>query len=644
MKKIISLSVFGFIYSVSFASGGGEYAVANIPDALKKNANVVKRMEEERFTLKNPGEAVYYHKYALTILNENGDKHAAFYERYDRFYEIKNIEGVLYDAAGNKIKELKNKDIMDMSGVSDISLMEDDRVKFHHFYYKVYPYTVEYVLEMKYKGTMFYPYWLPVEDENFSVQQSRFIFECPLNYEFRYKMFGYKGQPLTEQTADKKRTVWEVKDMPAIVKETFSPPFRYLTTYLMLGPTEFSMQDYKGNMQSWQDLGKFIYTLKQGRDELPPNIKQKVHEIAGGISDPREKIRALYEYMQKNTRYVSIQLGIGGWQPFDAKYVAAKGYGDCKALSNYMYSLLKEAGIQSYYTVISAGRNIPNLETEFPSSQFNHVILCAVVNKTDTVWLECTSQTMPSGYLGDFTDDRYALLIDESGGKLVRTPKYGLKDNLQQRTIHAKMDAEGMLMAEIKTNYTGMQQDDLHMLINHLSKDKVKEYLDEELEFATYTVNSFDYKENKGTLPVIEEKLSVTVDRYATISGKRLFIVPNIMTRSHRKLKTDEERKYDIELGIEYTDTDKIEIEIPAGYKPESTLQDAVIESKFGKYKSTVKLEQNKIIYTRNMEQYSGRFPKTDYAEMVKFYDAVYKADRNKLVFVKTAEEEKKPF
>jgi hypothetical protein len=182
------------------------------------------------------------------------------------------------------------------------------------------------------------------------------------------------------------------------------------------------------------------------------------------------------------------------------------------------------------------------------------------------------------------------------------------------------------------------------MLINHLSKDKVKEYLDEELEFATYTVNSFDYKENKGTLPVIEEKLSVTVDRYATVSGKRLFIVPNIMTRSHRKLKADEERKYDIELGIEYTDTDKIEIEIPAGYKPESTLQDAVIESKFGKYKSTVKLEQNKIIYTRNMEQYSGRFPRTDYAEMVKFYDAVYKADRNKLVFVKTAEEEKKPF
>ena len=59
--------------------------------------------------------------------------------------------------------------------------------------------------------------------------------------------------------------------------------------------------------------------------------------------------------MQNNTRYISIQLGIGGWRPFEAAYVASKGYGDCKALSNYMYSLLKEAGILSYYTLVKAG-------------------------------------------------------------------------------------------------------------------------------------------------------------------------------------------------------------------------------------------------------------------------------------------------
>lgn len=634
MRTFVSLFLLMLTFSYSFASGG-EYAVASITEGLKKNANVVKRTEEERFTLKSPAEAVYYRKYAFTILNENGDKHAAFQQYYDQFLEIKNIEGNLYDAAGNKIRELKNKDVQDLSGVSNISLMEDTRVKFHHFYYKVYPYTVEYILEVKYNGTMFFPSWAPVEDEYFSVQQSKFIFECPVSYEFRYKMQRYTGQPAAEQISDKKRWVWETKDINAIVREPYSPSLRQLTPYVMFGPTEFVMQDYKGNMKTWQDLGKFIYALKEGRDQLPPEVKQKVHEIADGIADPKEKINALYSFMQKNTRYVSIQLGIGGWQPFDAKYVATKGYGDCKALTNYMYSLLKEVGIKSYYTVIMAGRGRKSFETEFPSSQFNHVILCAVVSGADSVWLECTSQTMLSGYLGDFTDNRFALLIDENGGKLIRTPKYDLRENLQERTISARLDAEGSLTADITTRYTGKQQDNLHMIINQLSKEKVKEYLDEKLEFATYTVNSFTYKENRSRLPEIEEKLSVVVDRYATISGKRLFIVPNIMTRSHRKLNAEEERKYDIELDMEYTDTDKIEIEIPEGYKPEALPQEVVLETKFGKYKSSVKLEQGKIIYTRTMEQFSGSFPKTDYAEMVKFYDAVYKADRSRIVFVK---------
>src|SRR5678815_5401889 len=156
--------------------------------------------------------------------------------------------------------------------------------------------------------------------------------------------------------------------------------------------------------------------------------------------------------------------------------------------------------------------------------------------------------------MGGCTGNRHALVITEDGGVIVSTPKYGLKENLQQRTINAKLDAEGLLTAEIKTNYSGMQQDDLQWLINNVSKDKVKEYLDKELEFATYTVNNFDYKEKKGTLPEIDEKLNVGVDHYATISGKRLFIVPNVMTRSHRKLKTEEERRYDIDLDFEYTD------------------------------------------------------------------------------------------
>jgi len=163
----------------------------------------------------------------------------------------------------------------------------------------------------------------------------------------------------------------------------------------------------------------------------------------------------------------------------------------------------------------------------------------------------------------------------------------------------------------------------------------VKEFLLEDLDFATYEINSFDYKENNSSLPAVEESLDITVSNYATITGKRLFIVPNVMTRTHRKLSADEERKFDLELGFEYKDVDTVEINLPAGYTTESMPQDVSVSSKFGKYNSSVRFSGSQLFYYRNMEYYGGRFPAKDYAELVKFYETIYKADRNKVVLVR---------
>lgn len=623
-------------------AGEGEYAVSKIPQHLLKNANAVMRLEELKFEINSTKQTVLTNHYVITILNENGDKWAEFYEYYDKFRDIESVEGALYDANGKQLKKIKKKDLDDISGVSEGNLIDDNRIKRHNFYYRVYPYTIEYTSVVSSKSTLFFPPWTPQGSEKLSVEKSSMSIVCPSDYQFRYKAYHYNKEPVVTQEKKSKISTWSISDMPAIVKEPFSPLWHELTTMVIFGPTDFQVDDYKGNMISWQDFGKFVYALKQGRDKLPDNVRQAVHQIGDGINDPAEKISRLYQYMQKNTRYISIQLGIGGWQPFDATYVAAKSYGDCKALTNYMYSILKEAGINSYYTIIKAGSYANYITTDFPSQQFNHVILCVPLAK-DTMWLECTSQTLPAGYLGDFTSDRPALLIDENGGKLVRTPKYGMNDNLQVRKIKAQLDEDGTLEINAKSKYSALQQDDIHGMINHLSKDKVKEYLHEQLDFATYDINKFEYEEERSALPSINETLDITVINYATVTGKRLFIVPDLMTRGGRRLSPDSTRKYDIQLGFEYKDIDTVEIELPAGYQGEALPKDVEIKSKFGKYNCSVKLKENKLLYFRSIESYSGRFPASDYDELVKFFDAIYKADRNKVVLVKN-ETEKKGF
>lgn len=633
MKKLSGFVCFILISITAFA-GNEPYAVSKIDPSLLKNAHVVKRMEALRFEIKSTTETELRYKYAFTILNENGDDHAGFVEWYDKLRKIESIEGTLYDANGKAIKKLRSKDVQDLSAISNISLMDDSRQKVHNFYHKLYPYTIEYEVRITYNNTFYFPGWYTQEDEHLSVEKSSFTLICPQDYSFRYRAIHYKGEPVVTTEKDKKRYTWQAANLPALIKEPYGPRWKEIITSVRVAPNDFELQGYKGNMNTWKEFGKFLYELNKERHVLPDDVKLKVHQLTDGLAGKKEKIKALYHFLQQNTRYISIQLGLGGWQPFEAAYVAKKGYGDCKALSNYMHSLLKEINIPSKYAVIKAGEYDYDMLEDFPSNQFNHAILCVPLEK-DTMWLECTSQTDPAGYMGSFTGNRKALLIDEDGGTLVNTPRYAVQDNIQLRTVTAKVGEEGGLDISIQTNYSSIQQDALHKMIHNMDKEKIKEILQKELDFSTYHIKNFDYNEEKSEYPRITEGLNVYVADYATITGKRLFIAPNLMNRGGAKLIPDPDRKYDVCLYSEYKDIDSVQIELPQGYEVEAMPQPLSIKTKFGSYKSSVKLIGNMLHYVRVREQYAGRFPAKDYAELVKYFDEIYKADRTRVVLVK---------
>ncbi len=635
MRNKLSLIILSCLFSSAVLAGDGEYAVFRIPKELLKNANAVIRLQEQYTELLKEDKLFSREHYVITILNEEGDRFSGMFEYYDKFRDIKSVDGTLYDAMGMKIKSLKNKDIEDGSGSSGNNLADDSRYKKHNFYHRVYPYTIEYTIESVKKETMFFSSWIPVWSELIAVQKSIFAVDVPVGYLLRYKPFNYTREPVIKEAGGRKVHNWSLENYEAVKREFAAPSWKQITPAVLFAPSDFVIEDFKGTMTDWKELGKFQLSLNKGRDQLPDELKKKVAELTNGVKTAEEKIVKLYQFLQSNTRYISIQLGIGGWRPLEASFVAGKLYGDCKALSNYMYALLKEAGIKSHYTLIKAGQGEDDLELDFPSRQFNHAIICVPMEK-DSLWLECTSQTQSPGYMGGFTGNRHALLITEEGGKVTATPRYGINDNTQVRQIKAQLTEDGRLQVRAHTIYSCMQQDDLQMLINSLSKDKVKEVLQEKLDFATYEVDRFNYKENKSKRPSVEEELDISVSNYATITGKRLFIVPNIMTRHGRRLTQQEERKYPLELDVEYRDTDSVEIVIPAGYTAESVPTDVVLETRFGKYRSTVKIEGNRILYFRTMEHFAGNFAAKEYAELVKFYEAMYKADRARLVLVKS--------
>lgn len=632
MRNILIL----LLLSTRVMAGDPQYPVSAIPAALTQHANAVVREEETIIRLNSLKDMRTLHRYVITIFNESGAEHAALYEWYDKHHKIESIRGTLYDASGNVIRKLKQSDIKDESAVSDNSLMDDNRSKSHNFYHRVYPYTIEYEVESRAMHTFVLPGWYPQSDNQLSVQQSRMSITVPADYKLRFKQFNYTGEPVKTTGKDDITFSWQVKDMKALIAEPLAPALHYRTTVVYLAPDRFAYDDYTGLMNTWQEYGRFVQTLNTGRDQLPDKTKSDVHALTDNVKDPREKTRLLYQYMQQHTRYISIQLGIGGLQPFDATYVSTKGYGDCKALSNYMVALLKEAGIRAHYVLVKAGQGRTDLLEDFTMDQFNHIITC-VPNGRDTIWLECTSQTAPFGYLGDFTNNRSVVLVDENGGKMVRTPDYTMDQNEQRRLIKAVINDEGNMKGTSFTKLTGMQQDWYSGLVHSVSPERQLEILKERLNLPSYDINKFSYTEYSDAFPVpaIDENLEITVPSYASISGKRLFVAPNVLNRATLKLDGEEERKSPIQLGDAYRDVDTVEITIPNGYTPESVFKDVVLESPFGKYSAKVKVEGNKILYIRVMEKKTGMFPAKDYPALEAFFNAIYKADRSKVVLVK---------
>lgn len=613
------------------AKDAPRYPVSDIPDELKKGAYAVVREDQMFFSIHSKSTASMHVLMVVTILNDNGKHFASESVFYDKLRKITSLKAQVFDGDGMLIKKLKNNEITDHSAFE--GLYDDSRVKIADLTQGRYPYTVEFEYDVEYRflydinGSAINPY------EDVAVQHATYLLSFPENLKPRYKTYGVDREPKQEKNNGIVSLSWSFENIKARKFEAYSD-FMKSVIRIEAAPSTFEFEGYAGTMKSWDEYGRWISSINKGRNVLPEETMKKVKEITAVLHTREEKVKALYEYMQSKTRYVSIQLGIGGYQPFEASVVDKTGYGDCKALSNYMLSMLETAGIKAHYALILAGENKPVLEEDFPSSQFNHVIV-AVPNGVDTLWLECTSQTNPFGYQGRFTGDRKALLITETGATIVKTTRYPAEVNIQSTYAEVKVELTGEAKATVKRVYSGLQYENggLHFYITS-QYDEQKKWLQNYFKIPSFDISSFSMMNVKNKIPSAVITAELSIDRFATISGKRIFLTPNLMNRSTAVPEKTENRKTEILRKEAYTDVDTIRYHLPEDIYPEFLPEDVRIKSRFGEYEASFKVEQGRLVYIRKIRMNKGEFPASSYQEMVDFYRGISKADNTKMVFM----------
>jgi transglutaminase-like putative cysteine protease len=605
-----------------------------IPQELSKNANAIIRNESLEVTIVDVDEMIVHQKKVITILNKSGDKHSSIYQHYDNDTKITKLSAFVYNQSGSEIKKYSKSKFIDVSAVSGGTLYSDSRVKFVDYTPISYPYTIVFESEYKTSSTGFIPRWFPMTDYYVAVEKSSYKLNNPKQITIRKKEKSFANYKVKDISSN--FTInYLLENQSAIKKERLALPSRDFMPYLILAADDFSLKGTKGKASNWEEFGKWMYkSLLEGRDVINEPTKTEILELTKEIDDPIEKAKIVYDYVQNKTRYISVQVGIGGWEPIAASEVDKVGYGDCKGLTNYTKALLGVAGVTSYYTVVYA-KEKRNLDKNFTSIQGNHVIL-NIPNGGNDVWLECTSQIMPFGFLGDFTDDRDVLVITPEGGVIKHTPAYLNEQNSQTTKSEIQLLKNGDLTAKLVRVSKGTQYDNKFYRSELSEDDLYKGYKTRDWSYINNLEILSATLKNDEEKVVFTENLEISIKSYASINENEYLFRVNVFNKNNYVPKRYRERKLPLKIDRGYKDLDEFTIKVPEGYKISLLPESKELTSKFGTYKlSFEKKNDEEFTYKKTLFIKNGVYPKEDYKAYRSFRKSISKLENLRISIVK---------
>lgn len=606
-----------------------------IDKSLKENANAVVRNHETIIELYDYDNMSIKTKRIISILNENGLPHLDAYVFYDPSIKVKSISAKVYDKMGSEIKKFRKGDFDDYSNTGS-SLFSDNRVLALDYTPTEYPFTFEFEYETQTNSTAFFPRWYALEGYFISTQKSSFTLINHKNVPIDVKEFNIKDKQIENKSHDQ-ITNYEVSNLKAYKWEYMSPAFSKISPTVMIAPKKFKLINVDGHAENWNDFGKWNYdNLLTGRTDLPEATKIEITNLVKDLKSPMEKAKAIYTYVQNKTRYISIQLGVGGWQPMLASQVDEVSYGDCKALTNYTKALMESQGIDAYYTVVFGDDSVRDIEKEFVGMQGNHVIL-NLPNDGNPIWLECTSQKVPFGHIANFTDDRDVFVVTPNGGRIEHTKVYTNKESYLKTMAEINFTDQGGISASIQSKSGGIQFDDrFRRIVDSDQKDRdahYKEYWD---YINGLSLDGLDIKNDRDNIEIIET-IKVSAPRYASNAGDKLLVKPNMFNRYSNIPPRYSDRKLPFVIERGFYDEDEYIINLPEGYKLETGMQPEEIKSQFGIYKASLEvLNDSQVKYKRSLEINKGNFSKETYNDYRDFMRNINKADKTSIVLIKS--------
>jgi len=624
------------------------HALAGVPlPSYDEKTDAVLLYSETNLTVVSENKTRTRVRRAYKILRPEGRERGTLGIDFSSSKKITSLHGWCIPAQG-KDYEVKDKDAVDMAAPAEGGyLIEDTKYRFLRIPAPDPGNIIGYEYEVEEQ-----PFWLqdvwefqgidPVRESHFSLQ-------LPLGWVFKTSWLFHPEVKPDESSGNVLQ--WKVSDVAGIRPEPDMPPWRGVAGQMIVSFFPSGGTSRKNELANWEGMGTWYGNLISTRMDASEPMKQEVNALVAGKATTLAKMQAIALFVQRDIRYVSIQLGIGGFQPHAAPDVFSHRYGDCKDKATLLRTMLRQIGVDSYQVVINAERGSVTRETPAHNA-FDHVILAiklpddvkdasliAVMQHPKlgrVLFFDPTNDVTPFGEIGGYLQANYGLLVTPDGGELVELPQQASAMNGVQRVGKLTLDANGMLKGEVKEMRLGDRAAHERWRLRAVTKnaDRVKpieSLLAESLsnfQIVRASVVNFDQTDQPFGF-----NYTFQSENYAKNAGNLLLVRPRVLgSDSSGVLETKEPRKFPLEFDGPLRDTDSFEIAVPAGYEVDELPPPMDVDYSFGSYHSKTEASGNILHYTRSVEIKELSVPVSKMDELKKFYRAIATDERNTAV------------
>jgi hypothetical protein len=441
-----------------------------------------------------------------------------------------------------------------------------------------------------------------------SVARSRYIVDVPADLRLNIRERNLTFRRAEHASAGRRTLTWAIGDLPKVKPEPFAAD-----------SNDVHMSVDIGLPLSWSDIGKWYAGHASSRYALTPAVEAKLSELIAGARTLDDTLRAIHRWVAQDVRYVSIALGLGGYQPRTPDDVLRSGFGDCKDKATIFVAMLQRLGIDAQPVLLNStggvARGLPSIK------QFDHAIAAfRRPGRREYEFTDLTAKMTPLGELPFGMQGEFGIVVHRDGRtEEVTFPKSDVRDNRAVIRVSGTLSEDGSFSGDYEERAVGARQYGLRDAFFDPPDSTQRSQMANGVASQWFQAATGEYVElfdGRDLARPPRVTLRVKEGRAAQVAGNTVVLQNPFgdMTRftaAARELEAEPPRRFPIDAGAIFGHSEthlELRVTLPEGWRAQLP---AGVEATgpFGSYRSTYEQNGRELVLTRTVTGASGILP-----------------------------------